>query len=197
MTALRRISRPTWESNYSFQPWSLVKTFSLMNIRLAFLCFPNKDGRPRYFSCCLISWTPRKSLIWPRIFGGVDLLKNRPVLFRCNCWPKAFSWTFSRVWIFWHSSRGALQKTKLSLAKNRWVSLGPFLQMDTPRIWPASVFFFSSRRRLSEQILLCHGLNFEPKSGWTCIVLYTLHEIHHPLSLSWKHVNSHDFKLKI
>ena len=91
MTALRRISRLAWDSSYSFHPWSFAKTCSLMNNKLAFLYLPTREGRPRYFSWCLDSWTPKNSLIRLSIKGGVYLLKNRPVLFWLSCWPEAFS----------------------------------------------------------------------------------------------------------
>ena len=62
-----------------------------------------------------------------------------------------------------HSSMDALQKRRLSSAKNKWVSLKPFLQIDTPLIlsnsaaleskpWSPSV---QKRKRYGESRLSC------------------------------------------
>ena len=47
-----------------------------MKVKLAFLFLPTKDGKPKYFSYCLIFGTPNKSLMDSWTLLSVFLLKN-------------------------------------------------------------------------------------------------------------------------
>jgi hypothetical protein len=50
MTALRRISFPAWEMNFSFHPLIRLHILPLMLLKEAILDLPIKAGRPRYLS---------------------------------------------------------------------------------------------------------------------------------------------------
>ena len=137
ITALMRTSRPAWERSFSFQHFNLDQTRSLMKAKLATFPLPTKEGRPRYFSYCLISETPSKLMMFSWVTEGVALLKNRAVLSLLSFWPEAASKSARMAWMWLHSYIEALQKRRLSSAKNRWVSRGPFLHREIPLISPS------------------------------------------------------------
>jgi hypothetical protein len=58
ITALRRISFPAWERNFSFHPLIRSQIFPFMSVKVLTLDFPTKAGRPRYFSYCCDGSTP-------------------------------------------------------------------------------------------------------------------------------------------
>ena len=75
----------------------------------------------------------------------VFLLKNSDVLLLLTFCPKAISYIFKISNTFPHSSIVGLQKSRLSFARSKWVSLGPLLQRENPCISPLhSAFLINS-----------------------------------------------------
>ena len=91
-TDLRRISLPTYDNNFSFQPYFFPHTQSLMKFKLALLFFPTTTRNPKYFAYSLTSGTPRTS--WIECFVAVETFvpKNRVVLDLSTCYPEALSY---------------------------------------------------------------------------------------------------------
>ena len=111
------------------------------------LFFPTSDGSPRYFSCCLMIFTPNLCLISSCKFCGVLRLKKREVFSQFSCWPKAFSY-FSKIPIkLEHSSPVALQKIRPSSAKNRHEIDGPLAHAAIPFIVPSFTDFLIRAER--------------------------------------------------
>ena len=54
-----------------------------------------KDGNPKYFSCCLMTYAPNLDLISSLISLEVLLLKKSDVLARLSCWPEALLKTYN------------------------------------------------------------------------------------------------------
>jgi hypothetical protein len=75
-----------------------------------------------------------------RFFGLVLRLKKMEVLSLFSFCPDVASYLSSSLVNLLHSTKFALQKIKLSYAKNRWLNLGPFLDVGI-RNHP---FFFST-----------------------------------------------------
>ena len=151
ITALMRTSPPAWEKSFSFHPFNLDQTLSLKKAKLASFPLPTKEGRPRYFLYYFISGTPSKLMMLSWVFGEVALLKNRVVLSLLSFWPEAASYSKRMSWVWLHSWIEALQKRRLSSAKNKWVSLGPFLHMEMPLICPSKAALSIKACNPSEQ----------------------------------------------
>ena len=92
--------------------------------------FPIIEGRPKYLPClesCIGIKYSKTSFFFS---SSVLVLKKTEDLSVLIFWPKASSYR-QRISInCWHSWLLALQKSKLSSAKKRWVILGQPLQMD-------------------------------------------------------------------
>ena len=58
-TALMRTSLPAEDNNFPFQPAIFWPSWSLILLKAFFFLWPIKDGRPRYLSCCLMTWAPK------------------------------------------------------------------------------------------------------------------------------------------
>ena len=84
-TALISTSLPALDSIFSFQPASFLRSFSLISLKVFLLFLPTNDGKPKYFSCYLITWAPNLCFISYWMSSGVFLLKNREVLALFNC----------------------------------------------------------------------------------------------------------------
>ena len=91
-----------------------------------------------------ISCTLRRLLIIFLIVKGVALLKKKAIFFLLIFCPKADSYIASKFRIFSHSEEFALQNNKLSSTKNKWVNLGPCLQIEKPLRSPSTAAFVIS-----------------------------------------------------
>ena len=90
-TALIKISLIAWDKSFPSHPWNFFQTCYFMLSKLSFFFLPIKLGRPKYFSYCWTTGTPRASLIASCTPWDVDLLKNRVVLSLLICWLDALS----------------------------------------------------------------------------------------------------------
>ena len=143
MTAFIRISQPTYDSNFSFHPFSFFQILSLIKLKDFFLAQPTKEGRPKYCSYHWVIGTPRKLEIVVRVLWGVLELKKMLVLPLFIFWPDACSYSWRRDWIWTHLAIVALQNTKLSSTNSRceifgpvkrWVKIGSFHLFCSPMI---------------------------------------------------------------
>ena len=125
-----------WDNNFSFRPCSFFQTLSLRKIKL-FLARPTKVGNPKYFSYCQITGTPKICWIYSCKGKGLFELKNKFVFSLFIFWPDPFSYTSKISKILLYSTFVALQNSTLPSAKNKWETLGPFLQIATPQICPS------------------------------------------------------------
>ena len=75
--AFKRTSLLDCDKSFSFHSCNFLKILSFISSKLAFFRHSTKDGSPKYFSKCLISWTPDKSLISCFASTIVRLLKKR------------------------------------------------------------------------------------------------------------------------
>ena len=139
-----RISLPACDISFSFHPFNLLQTLSVIWAKLEYLARPMNEGRPRYFSHYQIIGTPSMAWMLFWMSHGVDLQKKRVVFCRFTCWPEASSYSVRMSWIHIISLVVALQKSRESLAKKRCVSFGPLQLMETPRIFPS---FFACCKR--------------------------------------------------
>lgn len=141
-TALRRISLPTCDSSFSFQPWIFPHTRSFMKIRLAFLFLPTTVGKSRYLSYSFISRMPNKTLMVSLVAEETEMLKKSVILFLFICCLEAFSYSSRIFWMHCISPNCAWKNNRLSSTKNSWEIFGPFLQRENPRILFSWTTFF-------------------------------------------------------
>ena len=144
-----RISLPAYEISFSFHPFNLLQTLSLIWAKLEYFAHPTKEGRPRYLSYCWITGTPSMAWMLSLMCRGVELLKKRVVFWQFICWPEACSYSVRISWIHLISLVVALQNSRESSAKKRCVSFGPLRLMETPCISPAFFALWRSECRPS------------------------------------------------
>ena len=148
-----RTSRPAWDKSFSFHPWILWQTLSLVVLKFCFFACPTKKGRPKYFSNWEVIGAPNKSAILLLVCWSVFMLKNSCVLLQFICYLETCSYVARMSKIVWHSLSFAWQKSKLSSTKNRSDTFGPSLHKDTPwslplfstcciKAWKPSFFYF-------------------------------------------------------
>ena len=129
-----RISLPPIDKNLSFHPANLLQNLSLISTKTSFFYFPIKEGRPKYLPH-LESCIGAKYTITSFFFSSSVLaLKKTKDLSILIFWPEASSYRRRISISCWHSWLLALQKSRLSSTKKRWVILGQPLQMDKPLI---------------------------------------------------------------
>ena len=123
-TAFMRISLPLIERIFSFHPNNILPTLSLISANNSFLDLPMIEGRPRYLLC-------RESCISPKIFrvsfffsSVVLAQKKTEDLSVLIFWPEATSYKWKISTNCWHSRLLDFQKSRLSFAKKRCVSIG-------------------------------------------------------------------------
>ena len=114
-----KTSFPALESIFSFHPTSVLPIFSLISLNAFFLFLPTWDGKPRYFPCCLMTCVPNLPFISSWISLRVLRLKNRDILALFSCCLKTFSYAYTTPCKASHSAIDALQKMRLSSAKNK------------------------------------------------------------------------------
>ena len=157
-TAFKSTSLPTYERSFSFQPYNLLHTLSLMKLRLTFLFLPTTAGSPRYFSYSHTSLTPKRSRISTFLPSGVDLLKNIVVFSLFNFYPEACLYKLKMHWITSKSLIVERQKRRVSSAKNKWVIFGPFLQREKPLIASDLAVCCNGQFEFSEKIKNRYGV---------------------------------------
>lgn len=90
-TAFISTSFPALDCIFSFHLANFLLSFSLIALKEFLLFLPTRDGRPKYFSCCLITCAPNLLFISCWMSDGVLLLKNKEVFVRFSCCPEAYS----------------------------------------------------------------------------------------------------------
>lgn len=131
-TTFIRISLPSIESIFSFHPESFLPTFSFISTKTSFLDLPIIEGRPRYFKCLESCIGPRMSRITFFVSWVVLRLKKTDDLSVFIFWLDAASYLVKISVSLWHSWLLALQNSKLSLAKNKWLTWGHLWLMEMP-----------------------------------------------------------------
>ena len=126
ITALIRISWPTWESNFSFHPFNFFQILSFIKLKDFFLSRPTREGSLKYCSYYCRAGTPMK-------FKMVALVLYK-VFKLFTLWPEACSYKWSIDWIWTHSDIAAWQNTRLSSINRRWEIWGPATQRETPLV---------------------------------------------------------------
>ena len=58
-TVLIRISFPAFDNNFSFHPINFLANLALISLKEFFLFLPTNESKPKYFSCCLITYVLR------------------------------------------------------------------------------------------------------------------------------------------
>ena len=117
---------------FSFPPRKFIIQPSINWWKVLHLFLPTKDGRPRYFSYCLMIFAPNLFLMSSWIGCGVLWLKKKGVLSWFNYWTNSCSYVFNMVIMLEHSSFVAQQKIRLSSAKTKWEIAGPLAQAAIP-----------------------------------------------------------------
>ena len=135
-TALIRISLPACEKNFPYHCCTFLLTFSLITRKVCCLFLPTRVGSPRYKSWGLAESRPNYFCRTARFSSVTFGLKEMEDFCKFILWPDVSSYPRKMSLTFLHSSTSALQKTKLSSAKKRWLTFGRFLEQAKPVIAP-------------------------------------------------------------
>ena len=122
-TALSRISFSTWKRNFSFHPVIRSQILHFISVKALIPNLSIRAESPRYFSYRRVGFTLATATIWSLVFVLVFLLKKREVFSLFSLCPEADSYICKTFCICNHSKMVALQKSKLSSAKNKWFTL--------------------------------------------------------------------------
>lgn len=130
-TAFIRTSFPPIKRIFSL-PESFLPTFSFNSAKTSFLDLPIIEGRPRYLECLESCIEPRISRTSLFVSWAVLRLKNIDDLSMSIFWPNVASYIVRISVSLWHSWLLALQNSKLSLTKKRWLTWGHLRLMEMP-----------------------------------------------------------------
>lgn len=148
-TTLIRISQLAWNKSLPSHSCKFFHTHCLMLSKHSILFTTHKGWQIEIYFIVLYNGTPIASLINICMSCGVDLLKKSFFFLSIYFLPQCSHKSREFPVIFWHSLTFALQKIRLSFANNKWVSLGPLRQTETPVISLSAVAFSISPCRPS------------------------------------------------
>lgn len=87
-TTFIKTSFQALDSSFFFHPTSFLANFSFNSMKVFFLLHPTNDGRPKYFSCYLITYAPNLAFISSWTSCAILMLKNREVFVLFSCCPE-------------------------------------------------------------------------------------------------------------
>lgn len=131
-TDLMRTSLPTVEKNFSFHPWNVCHTRSLMLLKISSLFRAFWEGNPRYCPSDSV-WDTLKICLMESFITWLVLGLTMNIDFsKFTIWSEAFSYISRILWIVLQSLLVALKNKRLSSAKNKWDREGQYLLMCKP-----------------------------------------------------------------